>query len=157
MIRITDARLNHIDAIEAMEKQCFSVPWTREMLIKQLPDDMHIFLAAEDDDGEAVGYIGLMYVLDEGYISNVAVSPERRRQGIGDMLIEELIIRARAKKLSFVTLEVRESSLAALKLYKKHGFAEVGRRRMSLSRRNSFSVIIECFASGLLFDMMQTR
>ena len=50
MIRITDARLNHIDAIEAMEKQCFSVPWTREMLIKQLPDDMHIFLAAEDDD-----------------------------------------------------------------------------------------------------------
>ena len=92
MIKVTDADLCHIDAIEAMEKQCFSAPWTREMLIKQLPDDMHIFLAAEDDDGEAVGYIGLMYVLDEGYISNVAVSPERRRQGIGDMLIEELII-----------------------------------------------------------------
>ncbi|MGM9592584.1 MAG: ribosomal protein S18-alanine N-acetyltransferase [Oscillospiraceae bacterium] len=129
MIRVTDASLCHIDAIEAMEKQCFSVPWTREMLIKQLPDDMHIFLAAVDDNGEAVGYVGLMYVLDEGYISNVAVSPEMRRQGIGDMLIDELILRARAKKLSFVTLEVRETNLAAQGLYKKHGFTEVGRRR----------------------------
>ena len=145
MIRITDARLNHIDAIEAMEKQCFSVPWTREMLIKQLPDDMHIFLAAEDDDGEAVGYIGLMYVLDEGYISNVAVSPERRRQGIGDMLIKELILRARAKKLSFVTLEVRESNIAAQMLYNKHGFTEVGRRRNDYVRPTEDAILMTRF------------
>ena len=46
MISVSDTRLCHIDAIEEIEKQCFSVPWTREMLIKQLSDDMHIFLAA---------------------------------------------------------------------------------------------------------------
>ena len=145
MIRITDARLNHIDAIEAMEKQCFSVPWTREMLIKQLPDDMHIFLAAVDDNGEAVGYVGLMNVLDEGYISNVAVSPEMRRQGIGDMLIDELILRARAKKLSFVTLEVRESNLAAQMLYEKHGFTEVGRRRNYYVRPTEDAILMTRF------------
>lgn len=145
MIRVTDAGLCHIDAIEAMEKQCFSVPWTREMLIKQLPDDMHIFLAAVDNNGEAVGYVGLMYVLDEGYISNVAVSPERRRQGIGDMLIEELILRTRSKKLSFVTLEVRESNLAAQRLYKKHGFAEVGRRRKYYERPTEDAILMTRF------------
>ncbi len=145
MIRVTDAGLCHIDAIEAMEKQCFSVPWTREMLIKQLPDDMHIFLAAVDDNGEAVGYVGLMNVLDEGYISNVAVSPEMRRQGIGDMLIDELILRARAKKLSFVTLEVRESNLAAQMLYKKHGFTEVGRRRNYYVRPTEDAILMTRF------------
>ena len=145
MIKVTDAGLCHIDAIEAMEKQCFSAPWTREMLIKQLPDDMHIFLAAVDDNGEAVGYVGLMNVLDEGYISNVAVSPEMRRQGIGDMLIDELILRARAKKLSFVTLEVRESNLAAQMLYKKHGFAEVGRRRNYYVRPTEDAILMTRF------------
>lgn len=145
MIKVTDAGLCHIDAIEAMEKQCFSAPWTREMLIKQLPDDMHIFLAAVDDNGEAVGYVGLMNVLDEGYISNVAVSPEMRRQGIGDMLIDELILRVRAKKLSFVTLEVRESNLAAQMLYKKHGFAEVGRRRNYYVRPTEDAILMTRF------------
>ena len=145
MIRVTDASLCHIDAIEELEKQCFSVPWTRDMLIKQLPDDMHIFLAAEDDDGKAVGYVGLMYVLDEGYISNVAVSPERRRQGIGDMLIEELILRARAKKLSFVTLEVRETNIAAQRLYGKHGFTEVGRRRNYYVRPTEDAILMTRF------------
>ena len=145
MIRVTDAGLCHIDAIEAMEKRCFSVPWTRDMLIKQLPDDMHIFLAAVDDNGEAVGYVGLMYVLDEGYISNVAVSPEMRRQGIGNMLIEELILRARAKKLSFVTLEVRETNLAAQRLYGKHGFTEVGRRRNYYVRPTEDAILMTKF------------
>lgn len=145
MIKVTDADLCHIDAIEALEKQCFSAPWTREMLIKQLPDDMHIFLAAVDDNGEAVGYVGLMNVLDEGYISNVAVSPEMRRQGIGDMLIDELILRVRAKKLSFVTLEVRESNLAAQMLYKKHGFAEVGRRRNYYVRPTEDAILMTRF------------
>lgn len=145
MIRVTDARLSHIDEIEEIEKQCFSVPWTQHMLVGQLSDDMHIFLAAEDDDGKAVGYVGLMYVLDEGYISNVAVSPGRRRQGIGDMLIRELILRAREKKLSFVTLEVRESNLAAQTLYKKHAFTEVGRRRKYYERPTEDAILMTRF------------
>ena len=44
-----------------------------------MTDSMHVFLAAEAENGRAVGYVGLMYVLDEGYISNVAVSQDRRR------------------------------------------------------------------------------
>ena len=100
---------------------------------------MHIFLAALNDSGEAVGYVGLMYVLDEGYISNVAVSPEWRRRGIGDMLIEELLRRALAKKLSFVTLEVRESNAPAIALYSKHGYVPVGTRKnyYDLPRENA--------------------
>ena len=147
MVRIVDSRPEHLDDILLMEQQCFSVPWTHEQLMAQLSDFMHIFLAAEDENGRAVGYAGLMYVLDEGYISNVAVSPDRRREGIADMLLTELYERAKAKKLSFLTLEVRESNIPAQSLYKKHGYTEVGRRKAYYSRPKEDAVLMTCFMS----------
>lgn len=147
MVRIVDTRPEHLDDILLMEQQCFSVPWTHEQLMAQLSDFMHIFLAAEDENGRAVGYTGLMYVLDEGYISNVAVSPDRRREGIADMLLTELYERAKAKKLSFLTLEVRESNIPAQSLYKKHGYTEVGRRKAYYSRPKEDAVLMTCFLS----------
>ena len=147
MIRIVDTRHEHIDDILLIEQQCFSLPWTRDQLMAQLSEHMHIFLAAEDESGRAVGYVGLMYVLDEGYISNVAVSPDRRREGIADMLLTELYARAKAKKLSFLTLEVRESNIPAQCLYKKHGYTEVGRRKGYYSRPKEDAVLMTCFLS----------
>ena len=147
MVRIVDTRPEHLDDILLMEQQCFSVPWTHEQLMAQLSDFMHIFLAAEDENGRAVGYAGLMYVLDEGYISNVAVSPDRRREGIADMLLTELYERAKAKKLSFLTLEVRESNIPAQSLYKKHGYTEVGRRKAYYRRPKEDAVLMTCFLS----------
>ena len=144
MVRIVDTRPEQLDDILLMEQQCFSVPWTHEQLMAQLSDFMHIFLAAEDENGRAVGYAGLMYVLDEGYISNVAVSPDRRREGIADMLLTELYERAKAKKLSFLTLEVRESNIPAQSLYKKHGYTEVGRRKAYYSRPKEDAVLMTC-------------
>ena len=79
---IRDAVPTDLDALEELEKECFSLPWTREQLQSELPDERHVFLTAELD-GDVVGYVGMMCVLDEGYISNVAVSPRFRRQGIG--------------------------------------------------------------------------
>lgn len=125
---IQNAEKKHLAQLENLEKLCFSMPWTREQLESQLPDAQHVFLVAVD--GESVlGYVGMMFVLDEGYISNVAVSPEARRRGIGDALIAELLLRAEEKALSFVTLEVRESNEAAIRLYQKHGFQKVGLRK----------------------------
>ena len=147
MVRIVDTRPEQLDDILLMEQQCFSVPWTHEQLMAQLSDFMHIFLAAEDENGRAVGYAGLMYVLDEGYISNVAVSPDRRREGIADMLLTELYARAKAKKLSFLTLEVRESNIPAQSLYKKHGYTEVGRRKAYYSRPKEDAILMTCFLS----------
>ena len=128
-VRIVNASPRHLPELEALEKRCFSLPWTEEMLMGQLPDDNHEFLAAESESGELLGYVGMMTVLDEGYISNVAVAPEQRRQGIADALIAELLERAALRALSFVTLEVREHNEPAIALYAKHGFAPVGLRK----------------------------
>ena len=127
--RIDDVREEQLEQIEEIEKACFSMPWTIEQLKSQLKDSQHEFIAALDDEGRVLGYVGMMYVLDEGYISNVAVDPEARRQGIGRDLIKELMDRAAALDLAFVTLEVRCSNAAAIALYEKQGFLPVGKRK----------------------------
>lgn len=127
--RIDDVREEQLEKIEEIEKACFSMPWTIEQLRSQMKDSQHEFIAALDVEGRVLGYVGMMYVLDEGYISNVAVAPEARRQGIGRDLIKELMARAAALDLAFVTLEVRCSNAAAIALYEKQGFIPVGKRK----------------------------
>lgn len=126
---IVDAQPRHISQLECLERVCFSVPWTAEQLASQLPDEHHEFLVAEAADGTLLGYVGMMVVLDEGYISNVAVNPSFQRQGIGDALIDALLEKADRRDLSFVTLEVRQNNDPAASLYRKHAFEPVGIRK----------------------------
>ena len=91
--RIVDVSAEHIRQIEEIERDCFSRPWTAEQLKSQMRDEQHEFIAAVDGS-RVFGYVGLMYGLDEGYISNVAVHPDARRQGIGDTLIDALAAKA---------------------------------------------------------------
>ena len=116
----------HLAALAEIEKACFRAPWSADMLREELGKGL--FLVAEQD-GEAVGYVGCQTVLDEGYITNVAVSPDCRRQGIGRTLIEELKKRAAQSGLSFITLEARASNAPAIALYEGAGFLQVGVRR----------------------------
>lgn len=128
-IIICDATTELVPQIAALEEQCFSLPWTEAQLISQLPDERHEFIAALDENGRVAGYVGMMFVLDEGYISNVAVDSSLRRRGIGDALIAEMNSRAQKRGLAFVTLEVRESNAPAIALYAKHGYVRVGERK----------------------------
>lgn len=141
---IVDVSAEHIPQIEEIERKCFSRPWTAEQLKSQMRDAQHEFIAAVSDSG-VLGYVGLMYVLDEGYISNVAVRPEARRQGIGDALIDALAEKAKALKLAFLTLEVRESNAPAIALYAKHGFHPVGKRKNYYDAPKEDAVLMTCY------------
>lgn len=116
----------HLNTLAEIEKACFHAPWSADMLREELGKG--IFLVAEQD-GAVAGYVGCQTVLDEGYITNVAVSPDCRRQGIGRALIAELTERAKRAGLAFVTLEARESNAPAITLYEGAGFRRVGVRK----------------------------
>lgn len=116
----------HLAALAAIEQACFHAPWSEAMLREELGKGL--FLAAEQA-GRTVGYVGCQTVLDEGYITNVAVSPDARRQGIARALLRELLARAAERALVFVTLEVRASNAPAIALYAQAGFEPVGTRR----------------------------
>lgn len=144
-IGITEAVPDDIPAIERIERECFSVPWTAQQLIAYLPDEHHELLTAKKPDGTVTGYVGMMVVLDEGYISNVAVSPMTRRQGIGERLIDGLLAFAEMRELSFVTLEVRESNTAAISLYAKKGFGTVGVRKNYYEKPRENAILMTKF------------
>ena len=143
--RITDVQAEHIPQIAALEQQCFSLPWTAEQLSAQCRDARHEFIAAVAEDGAVLGYAGMMFVLDEGYISNVAVAPDRRRQGIADALIARLDALCRSHALAFATLEVRAGNAPAIALYEKHGFFAVGLRRNYYERPREDALIMTKF------------
>ena len=87
----------------------------------------------------------MMFVLDEGYISNVAVGPDYRRAGIADALIDRLLTLCREHELSFVTLEVRSGNKPAIALYEKHGFKTVGLRKNYYERPREDALIMTKF------------
>ena len=113
--------------IAELEKECFSKPWS-EKAILDAKENNTVFLVAQQQE-KIIGYLGMQIVLDEGYITNVAVTKEHRGKGVAKALMEKLIEMAEEKNLAFVTLEVRESNLAAISLYKKFGFKKEGERK----------------------------
>jgi len=129
-VKIVPMTADHLEELEKLERICFSRPWSRKMLAEELENQCAAFLVAEDSvSGRVLGYAGLMVVADEGYITNVAVFPEYRRQGIAAQILQVFLQFAEANRLAFLTLEVRPSNAAAIALYQGFGFEEVGRRK----------------------------
>jgi ribosomal-protein-alanine N-acetyltransferase len=119
----------HIDQMEQIEIECFSVPWSREALEEELENPYAHYVVCTDGAGNVLGYIGSRIVLDSADITNVAVRPECRRQGVAARLLQVFLDFAKANKLAFLTLEVRASNYDAIALYGSRGFRSVGRRK----------------------------
>lgn len=115
-------------AVWELEKKCFSVPWSEESIRAMFSEKGYWNLTARDD-GSLVGYIGMKAVLDEADITNVAVDPDRRRQGIGKMLLRGLLAKAGELGIRRIFLEVRVSNTAARALYEQAGFRTVDVRK----------------------------
>ena len=120
-VRIVPMNADHLDEVAELERICFSTPWSRNMLAEELDNLLSAFLVALDDRDRVVGYAGVQVILDEGYITNIAVRPECRQQGIAGKLLQVFLDFAQANKLAFLTLEVRASNHTAIMLYGSRG------------------------------------
>lgn len=125
--KVAVATEEDLEGIAALEKECFSAPWSLESIKESFNLDTTFFVCKQFHT--VIGYGGINIVLDEGYITNIAVSKNYHRKGIGSAIINTLIKSGEEKGLSFITLEVRKSNLAAQNLYKKFSFEEVGIRK----------------------------
>jgi ribosomal-protein-alanine N-acetyltransferase len=120
---------DHLSEVAAIERICFSQPWSNLGLMRAISARDSVFLSAIDAQGRIAGYAGMMTVLDEGYITNVAVRPDCRRQGVAQMLLRRMEDEARRRGLSFISLEVRVSNHGAIALYSGEGYVDMGLRR----------------------------
>lgn len=128
MIKIVSMDCSHVAAVAALEKICFSDPWSENSIASELKNPLSLWLVALADS-KVVGYVGSQSVMGESDMMNVAVDPDYRRMGIAYRLIEALIAALAERDNHSLALEVRASNTPAIALYGKMGFTEVGRRR----------------------------
>ena len=147
-VQIVPMNGDHLDEVAELERLCFPDPWSRNMLKEELENDLAAFLVALDEQGTVVGYAGLQVVLDEGYILNVAVRPDCRRQGVAGQLLNVFLNFAKGNQLAFLTLEVRASNYAAIALYGSRGFRGMGRRKNYSEHPREDAVIMTLDLAG---------
>ncbi len=117
----------HIDSVVLLEKECFSTPWSRQSIIDAMTVNTKFFVFEKCE--KVMGYIGISCVLDEGYVTNVAVFPSCRKKGVATALVKRVLKLRDEIGLSFVSLEVRRSNQNAISLYTKLGFIQEGVRK----------------------------
>ncbi len=123
-------RTEHLHSVAALERLCFAEPWSEtslELLCRER--GVGVVIPSDAPDGVALAYGGMTVVLDEGSITNIAVRPDARRQGLGRAVVEALIEHARTLGVADIYLEVRISNEAAISLYRSLGFTVVGTRK----------------------------
>ena len=120
--------LETVAQVAELERLCFADPWSLNSLLVEALNQDAVYLTALRDN-LVLGYVGMHHILDEGHITNLAVSPACRRQGVGRLLLEALIAYAGEEGMAFLTLEVRASNAAAIALYSAFGFTPAGLRR----------------------------
>ena len=117
----------HIAQIAALEKRCFSDPWSEASVHSELSNPLSFWLVAQED-GKLIGYVGSQSVAPEADVMNLAVAPEWRNKGIGRALMTALIAQLHSRGITALFLEVRVGNTPAQNLYRSLGFVEAGRR-----------------------------
>ena len=117
-----------VPQIAALERLCFSDPWSEGSVAGELENELSLWLVAEED-GTVRGYIGSQSVPPDCDILNLAVAPDARRQGLGQQLLQALLDALHRRGIERVFLEVRPTNVPARALYAALGFEEIGRRK----------------------------
>ncbi len=128
-LEIRQAKLYDVPAMARIERDSFEASWSADEITKDVTAGGNVYVAVALADEERAGYAEIRMIAGEGQIYNIAIAPEFRREGIGEALLRHLIDKADADGCKLVTLEVRSGNEAAMGLYKKLGFREVGRRK----------------------------
>lgn len=146
-----------IDEVQKLEKMCFSIPWSREALRMEVEQNKCARYFSVKVASRVIGYGGMWTVLDEAHITNIAVHPDYRRQGVGRLIVETLMQEAVRLGMERMTLEVRVSNNAAISLYKALGFEEGGIRKGYYANNREDALIMWNFHIGGWVDERQNH
>jgi [ribosomal protein S18]-alanine N-acetyltransferase len=126
-LEIAPMREADVDAVTAIEQRAHPFPWTRGNFADSLKAGHSAWVGRAGD--EVVAYAVLLMAIDEAELLDITVAPERQRRGLGAALIERLFDVARGHGATRMLLEVRPTNAPGLALYRRRGFAEIGRRK----------------------------
>lgn len=104
--------------------------WTPQSFISEIDNELgNYFVAIDRSTEQVIGYGGFWLIFDEAHITTIAVRPNLRNKGVGEILLQKMIDVGYAKNTKWFTLEVRAGNIAAQNLYYKYGFKSLGLRK----------------------------
>lgn len=141
-VQFRGMQVDDIGRICAIERECFSTPWTEEAFYNELVHNHFAHYVVMVWGGQIIGYAGVWTIMDEAHVTNIAVSGPYRGRKLGERLLHELFRFAAARGMKRITLEVRVSNTIAQRLYEKFGFRAEGVRRKYYSDNGEDAIIM---------------
>lgn len=132
-----------IQRVYQLSCESFSEPWSLASIEKEMINPVASYFVAEEE-GQVIGFGGMWHVIDEGEIINIAVHKAYQRQGIGRVILNQLMSVARERHLVVMHLEVRASNEAARRLYLNQGFQCIATRKAYYHEPTEDALIMEC-------------
>lgn len=142
-MQIRQMQSQDMERVCEIERQSFSKPWSRESFEKAYTNPSNIYLIIEKEN-QILGYCGIWMAADQGDLCHIAVAREARKKGCGALLLQAALEKCKKMGGSSLFLEVRASNVAAIKLYQKLGFQEIGVRPMYYSEPKEDGILMEC-------------
>ena len=129
--------------------------WSKSSFYDEMSNNLAKYYSAKTQDGELVGYAGVWHIIDEGHITTIAVKKEFLRQHIGEAIIVKILEDCYKAGIKYLTLEVRESNIPAISLYKKYGFESLGTRKGYYQDNNEDALIM--WTENIFYDKFKTQ
>lgn len=145
-----------VDGVIGIEEKAYGEHhWSKESFLNELSNDLARYYSAFDENGNLVGYAGCWQILEEVHITNIAVSVDHRRMGVGNKLLQKIIDDCYENKAKYITLEVRVSNTPAISLYEKYGFKSLGVRKGYYQNNNEDALIM--WTENIFYDKFKNN
>ena len=145
-IQIHKSKESELQAIAMLEAACFHDPWPLELVVYESKENPIANLYSATIEDEVVGYIDFFITFDSASIARICVASEYRRNGIAKALIEKMVevCKKQEEPVENITLEVRESNVAAIELYEKNGFKTITKKKLYYSDGEDAIYMVRC-------------
>jgi len=139
-IRLAERR--DINELLVIEEAQFPEPWTKRILLDEIENTQTRRYTVAYEKKRIVGYLGVMFVLEELHINTIGTLPKEEGRGIATSLLDDAWADARDRRLKRATLEVAVSNQRAIDLYYRYGFRPVGVRKNYYEKTNEDALIL---------------
>ena len=145
-----------IDEVDIVAQKAYGEHhWSKDAFYSELSNNLAKYYAARTTDGVLTGFAGYWSIIDEAHITTIAVDSDYRRQHIGEALLVAILEECYKDMVKYLTLEVRESNIPAIKMYEKYGFKSFGVRKGYYQDNNENALIM--WTENIFWDKFKTE
>ena len=155
-IFISNMTVDDIENVVQIEADAYGQHhWSKSSFYDEMNNNLARYYCAKTQNNKLVAYAGIWNIIDEAHITTIAVKPEFMRKDIGEALIVKILEDCYKNKIKYLTLEVRESNVPAIELYKKYGFSSLGTRKGYYQDNNENALIM--WTENIFYEKFKTR